>query len=69
MMLVTTMWDEANEETGIRWRNTLQKEFWRDKINSGYGSRRFDNTQESAWRILAELEGTPSNLEETGPPR
>ncbi|KAG8870594.1 Translocase of chloroplast [Serendipita sp. 405] len=68
VMLVTTMWGEANEEAGVRWGNTLEKEFWKDTINGGCGSRRFDNTQESAWRILAELEGTPSNSAEIGPP-
>jgi hypothetical protein len=52
VILVTTMWSEVREETGICREGELKAIFWKDMVAGGCRTARFENTYESAWRIV-----------------
>jgi len=52
VMLVTTMWDRVDQETGKRREDELMTRFWTKMIKCGAACDRFDNSESSAWRII-----------------
>ncbi|KAI5985475.1 hypothetical protein EDD15DRAFT_1631340 [Pisolithus albus] len=52
VIFVTTMWDEVSEEVGSERKQDLRSDFWREMINLGSTSHRFQGTTESAWKII-----------------
>ncbi|KAI5994003.1 P-loop containing nucleoside triphosphate hydrolase protein, partial [Pisolithus albus] len=52
VIFVTTMWDEVSEELGSEREQDLRSDFWREMINLGSTSHRFEGTTESAWKII-----------------
>ena len=52
VMLMTTMWDRIDRETGRRRECELVTRFWAKCIEHNAGHDRFDNTEPSAWRII-----------------
>jgi hypothetical protein len=62
VLLVTTFWDELQDEAKgeMRERELLQKlEWWGNMTSKGSRMRRFQNTRESALSIVADLAGLP----------
>lgn len=53
--LVTTMWDEANEEFARDTESRITAEPWKALLDAGSGYERFFNTKESAWNIVRGL--------------
>jgi hypothetical protein len=66
--LVTTMWDEVAEATGVRREAELEERFWKEMMDNGCKNRRFDNTFDSAWDSVADVvrnsSGRPLRLQE-----
>ena len=52
VFLVTTMWDEVDEEVGLVRLKELQATYWKGMISHGSTSFRNENTQESAKQLL-----------------
>ena len=52
VMLVTTMWDRVDQETGERRECELVTRFWAKCLKRHAGHDRFDNADSSAWRII-----------------
>jgi len=52
VMLVTTMWDRVDRETGKRREEELVTRFWAKMIEHRASHDRFDNAEPSAWRII-----------------
>ncbi|KAI6039632.1 P-loop containing nucleoside triphosphate hydrolase protein [Pisolithus marmoratus] len=59
VILVTTMWDEVTEEVGSAREQELCSNFWRAMIALGSTTHRFENTTESAWKIINSLSVPP----------
>ncbi|KAF7970687.1 hypothetical protein HWV62_23290 [Athelia sp. TMB] len=57
VILVTTMWDEVDEEVGERREAELRDTFWRTMVAHGSQTVRFSHTPESAWNILGSSTG------------
>jgi hypothetical protein len=60
--LVTTMWGDVREEVGTRRESELKRDFWKEMLASGCRTERFEDTYESAWRIvdsLAQMDRAP----------
>jgi chromosome condensin MukBEF ATPase and DNA-binding subunit MukB len=53
--LVTTMWADVKEETGIRREEELMRDFWKGMVDDGCKTERFQHTYESAWNIVGTL--------------
>jgi hypothetical protein len=53
--LATTMWDLVEEQVGNTREQQLKKDFWKDMVADGCRTERFDNTHDSAWRIVDSL--------------
>ena len=49
---VTTMWDEVDEEVGLGRLKELQTTYWKGMVSRGSTLFRYENTQESAKRLL-----------------
>jgi len=52
VVIVTTMWGRVTEEEGARREAELKKEFWKDMVADGCKTERFENTYDSAWRVI-----------------
>ena len=52
VVLVTTMWDMVQQDTGARRENGLFENYWKTMINYGASTARFSNTPDSAWKIV-----------------
>jgi chromosome condensin MukBEF ATPase and DNA-binding subunit MukB len=52
---VTTMWCYVPEELGTRRQEELKGEVWREMLDDGCSVQRFENTYQSAWRIIGKL--------------
>jgi len=52
VMLVTTMWDRVDRETGKRREDELVTRFWTKMIEHNASHDRFNNSESSAWRII-----------------
>ena len=50
--LVTTMWDEVDEEVGLKRLKELQATYWKGMVSHGSTPFRYENTQESAIQLL-----------------
>lgn len=50
--IITTMWGEVKEETGVRREEELVRDFWSDVVDNGGRVARFRDTQDSAWNII-----------------
>lgn len=60
--LVTTKWDESNSRSATDEENNMKTGPWGSLLNVGARYNRFDNTTESAWRIVLELGETKKCL-------
>ena len=57
VVLVTTMWDEVQDESvGAEWETQLLSDFWKDMTDHGSRTCRFTGTRESAWEIINGLD-------------
>jgi len=54
-VLVTTMWSEVSKATGRQREEELRRDFWKDLVAVGCGIERFEDTRESAWRIIGNI--------------
>ena len=52
VFLVTTMWNEVDEEEGLERLNELQATYWEGMVSHGSTPFRCENTQESAKQLL-----------------
>ncbi|KAF9447339.1 hypothetical protein P691DRAFT_706948, partial [Macrolepiota fuliginosa MF-IS2] len=53
VVMVTTMWDELqDEEVGRRREEELESTFWKGILSQGSTTARYKNSKESAWHIL-----------------
>ncbi|KAG0694749.1 P-loop containing nucleoside triphosphate hydrolase protein [Suillus ampliporus] len=52
VVLATTKWGQILEETGLRHEEELKSKFWKGMIDHGSKVARFQDTYESAWRIV-----------------
>lgn len=55
IMLVTTMWDEVDQETGLKREKELEKEHWRAMLNRSSTISRFMGTRESGFTLIDPL--------------
>jgi hypothetical protein len=49
------MWSDVREETGVRREDELKEHFWNEMLANGCRTERFEDTYESAWRIIGSL--------------
>ena len=59
VVLVTTMWDEVEEEEGRCREAQLSAEYWNAMLELGCHTSRFHNTMESAWDIVSQFQNAP----------
>ena len=52
IMLVTTMWDKVQRDTGVRRETELFENYWKAMINYGASTARFSNSADSAWKVV-----------------
>jgi len=52
VVLTTTMWDKADEDTRVKHEKQLRSEFWEPMLSLGCRMERFYSTWESAWAII-----------------
>ena len=52
VVLVTTMWDRVQQDTGARREKELSENYWKTMINLGASTARFSNSADSAWKIV-----------------
>ena len=52
VVLVTTMWDKVQHDTGIRREKELIENYWKTMVNYGASTARSSNSTESAWKIV-----------------
>ena len=53
--LVTTMWDEVDDQSTAEQTEDRLKDEWRSLLNAGASYQRFTNSSESAWDIVRGL--------------
>jgi len=53
VVLVTTKWDEVDEEDGAAAEKQLKSIYWKSMINLHASAGRFEETHESAFRLIA----------------
>ena len=56
VVLVTTMWDEVDEEEGVNRENELTTRYWKKMIELGCRTSRFNNNTESALDIVSQFQ-------------
>ena len=61
-MLVTTMWDRVDLQTGERREAELLNQYWLEMMELGATSERFDNTEGAAWRIVESIAAKSNKL-------
>ena len=52
VVLVTTMWDKVQPDTGARREKELFENYWKKMINYGASTARFLNSADSAWKTI-----------------
>ena len=52
VVLVTTMWDEVQQDTGVCREKELFEKYWNTMINYGASTARFSSSADSAWEII-----------------
>ncbi|CAA7261005.1 unnamed protein product [Cyclocybe aegerita] len=62
VLLVTTMWDEVEEEVGRARESDLCKKYWKAMIAQGSRTVRFHNSRASAWDILSQFDDAPRQI-------
>ncbi|KAL4062860.1 hypothetical protein J3A83DRAFT_4300977 [Scleroderma citrinum] len=55
VILVTTMWDEVEDDVGKDRLAELRSTYWKGMISHGSTTFRYENTKESATRLLEEM--------------
>ena len=63
-VVVTTMWDKTTRERGLRREHELKTVFLPEVMAAGCGVKRFDNTYESAWSIIHDLEADRAGVQQ-----
>jgi hypothetical protein len=59
--IATTMWCElSSREVGIRREEELKTGYWKDLVDNGCKTKRFEDTYESAWKIICGLQNEPA---------
>ena len=56
VVLVTTMWDQVDEEEGDNRENELINKYWKTMIELGCRTSRFENNTESALDIVSQFQ-------------
>ena len=56
VVLVTTMWDEVEEEEGRQREAELSEKYWNTMLELDCRISRFLNTKESAWNIVSQFQ-------------
>ena len=62
VVIATTMWDDVKKESGERREEELKRDFWQGMVADGCRIERFENTYESAWRIIGNMSQTGINI-------
>jgi hypothetical protein len=57
VVIATTMWDKVDEEEGNEREDELKRDFWTGMVADGCRTERFENTYDSAWRIIGSVVG------------
>jgi len=57
--IVTTMWSKVVQEDGRVREEELKREVWHDMLADGCGIEHFEDTPESAWRIVCNIMKNP----------
>ena len=52
VVLVTTMWDKVEQDTGSCREKELFEKYWKTMMNYGASTARFYNSADSAWQII-----------------
>ena len=52
VVLVTTMWDKVQQDTGARREKELFEDHWKTMITYSTSTARFSNCADLAWRII-----------------
>jgi hypothetical protein len=52
VVIATTMWSEAKQESGARREAELMNGFWKDLLDAGCKVERFLDTYDSAWDVI-----------------
>ncbi|KDR82101.1 hypothetical protein GALMADRAFT_135468 [Galerina marginata CBS 339.88] len=60
VVLVSTMWDIETKEVAEIREQELAKYYWLNMIQQGASTARFENTEESAWKIIDKLLANPA---------
>jgi len=55
VVIVTTMWSKVTQEEGTMREEALKREVWKDLLADGCTVARFEDTYESAWKIVGSL--------------
>jgi len=55
VVIATTMWGEAKKESGERREEQLKRDFWQGMMADGCRIERFEDTYDSAWRIIGNM--------------
>jgi chromosome condensin MukBEF ATPase and DNA-binding subunit MukB len=55
VVIATTMWGEVKPESAERREAELRREFWTDMVHDGCKTERFQDSYESAWKIIGKL--------------
>ncbi|KIM76264.1 hypothetical protein PILCRDRAFT_12872 [Piloderma croceum F 1598] len=59
VVIVTTMWSKVGRKDGIDREDELKKEVWHEMLDDGCKIERFEDTRESAWRIVCNIMKNP----------
>jgi hypothetical protein len=61
--IVTTMWCYVPKELGDRRQEELKGEVWKEMLDGGCSVQDFENTRESAWRVIDSLQNGPAQVQ------
>ena len=62
VVIATMMWDDVKKESGERREEHLKRDFWQSMMADGCRIERFEDTYESAWRIIGNMSQTGINV-------
>ena len=57
VVIATTMWGKVSKEEGNEREDELRRDFWGEMVAHGCRTERFENTYDSAWRIIGSVVG------------
>lgn len=55
VIIATTMWGEVDHTVGVRREEELKRQYWKDMLANGCTTVRFEDSYDSAWRIVGDL--------------